>query len=152
MNHFKIFILVSLCFTLLISACSTSDTQDIQYDLVIQGGRVMDPNSELDSMLNVGITDGIIAAISSDNLMGTQTINADGNVVAPGFININAHDFSEEHFQLMVKDGITTALQTEIGTANVSDWYRNLSDSYRCTSQKAASTYRQTLSFCRCSC
>jgi N-acyl-D-aspartate/D-glutamate deacylase len=97
-----------------------------KYDVVIRGGRVMDPETGLDAIRNVGIHDGKIAEISTDSLTGVRILEATGLVVAPGFINLNAHELSEEKLQLMIQDGITTALQTEIGTANVLAWYHDL--------------------------
>ena len=48
-------------------------TQAPEYDLVLPGGRVMDPASGLDSVRNVGITGGKIAAISAEPLRGEQS-------------------------------------------------------------------------------
>jgi N-acyl-D-aspartate/D-glutamate deacylase len=86
----------------------------------------MDPENGLDAIRNVGIHDGKIAEISTDSMTGVRILDATGLVVAPGFINLNAHELSDEHLRLMIQDGITTALQTEIGTANVSAWYLDL--------------------------
>jgi len=61
------------------------------YDLVISGGRVMDPESKLDAVRNVGIRDGKIASISTASLSGKTTIDAKGLVVAPGFIDLHEH-------------------------------------------------------------
>ena len=58
------------------------------YDLVIVNGRIMDPETDLDTISNLGITDGKIVAISEQPLTGRETIDASGHVVAPGFIDI----------------------------------------------------------------
>ncbi len=55
-----------------------------QYDLVIEGGRVMDPESGLDATRNVGISNGKIARISAEPLTGKRVVSAKGLVVAPG--------------------------------------------------------------------
>ena len=55
------------------------------YDLVILNGRVMDPESGLDEVRNVGVKDGKITAVTRDAIKGRDTIDASGHVVAPGF-------------------------------------------------------------------
>jgi hypothetical protein len=47
-----------------------------QYDLVLEGGRVMDPETGLDATRNVGIRDGKIARISSEALSGRRVVHA----------------------------------------------------------------------------
>jgi N-acyl-D-aspartate/D-glutamate deacylase len=54
-----------------------------QYDLVLEGGRVMDPETGLDAVRNVGIRDGKIARVSSEALSGRRVVHASGLVVAP---------------------------------------------------------------------
>lgn len=53
------------------------------YDLVINNGRVMDPETGLDKVTNLAIENGQIVAITDDALSGDQVIEADGLVVAP---------------------------------------------------------------------
>jgi N-acyl-D-aspartate/D-glutamate deacylase len=103
----------------LVVACGESPT----YDLVVANGRVMDPESGLDSVRNVGIRNGRIEAISSDKLNGTRVIDATGHVVAPGFIDLHEHGQQEESYALMVRDGVTSGLELEVGTADVAPWY-----------------------------
>jgi N-acyl-D-aspartate/D-glutamate deacylase len=93
------------------------------YDLVIANGRVMDPESGLDSVRHLGITGGRIAAISSEPLEGTRTIDATGHVVAPGFIDLHEHGQQDESYRMMVRDGVTSALELEVGTGDVATWY-----------------------------
>jgi N-acyl-D-aspartate/D-glutamate deacylase len=93
------------------------------YDLVIVGGRVMDPESGLDAVRNVGIGGGKIAAISTGPLVGKQTIEARGLVVAPGFIDLHQHGQDAENYALKAADGVTTALELEVGVADVDRWY-----------------------------
>jgi hypothetical protein len=61
------------------------------YDVVLRGGRVMDPESSLDAVRYVGITGKKIAAISMRPLRGKIEIDARGLVVAPGFIDLHSH-------------------------------------------------------------
>ena len=54
------------------------------FDIVIENGKVMDPESGTDRVANVGITDGTIQAITGEPLEGNESIDASGLVVAPG--------------------------------------------------------------------
>ena len=93
------------------------------FDIVITSGRVMDPESKLDDIRHVGIRGGKIAAISASPLKGTKIIDAAGLVVAPGFIDLHAHGQNLENQRYQVRDGVTTALELEIGTYDVDQWY-----------------------------
>lgn len=94
-----------------------------QYDLVINGGRVMDPETMYDKVANVGIKDGRIAAITQDAIVGKEAINAKGLVVAPGFIDTHFHATDPFGRRIGVADGITTAMDLEHGAINVGEWY-----------------------------
>ncbi len=93
------------------------------YDVVILGGRVMDPESGLDGVRNVGIRGGKIAAVSETALTGTATIDAKGLVVAPGFIDLHEHGQEARNYQFQAHDGVTTSLELEAGTDDVQKWY-----------------------------
>jgi N-acyl-D-aspartate/D-glutamate deacylase len=93
------------------------------FDIVIANGRVMDPESSLDAVRNVGISGRTIAAISADHLEGRVTIDAAGLVVAPGFIDLHEHGQERENYQYQAFDGVTTSLELELGTADVDAWY-----------------------------
>ncbi len=93
------------------------------YDLVITNGRVMNPANGLDSVRNIGINDGAIAALSRDVLYGKEVVDAAGLVVAPGFIDLHAHGQREFEARLQAQDGVTTQLEMEVGTFPVADWY-----------------------------
>jgi N-acyl-D-aspartate/D-glutamate deacylase len=94
------------------------------YDRVILGGRVLDPASGLDAVRNVGIQDGHIAVITTQAISGRDTIDARGLVVAPGFIDLHAHGQTPETYRFYALDGVTTALELELGTADVAGFYR----------------------------
>jgi N-acyl-D-aspartate/D-glutamate deacylase len=93
------------------------------YDLVIRGGRVLDPESGLDGIRNIGISVGKIVRISTEPLNGKQTIDAAGLVVAPGFIDLHSHGQTPENYRYKAMDGVTTALELEVGVSPVSEWY-----------------------------
>jgi dihydroorotase len=101
----------------------SASPEDVSYDLVIANGRVMDPDSGLDAVRNVGIRGGKIAAISTEPLLGKQTINAKGLVVAPGFIDLHEHGQEPRNYQFQAHDGVTTSLELEGGAADVERWY-----------------------------
>jgi len=93
------------------------------YDLVLTGGRVMDPESGFDRVSNVGIQAGRIAAISARSLSGKTTVDVRGLVVAPGFIDLHSHGQDDENYRYKARDGVTTALELEVGASPVKDWY-----------------------------
>jgi len=93
------------------------------YDLVIRNGRVVDPESGLDAVRSLGISAGKIQAVSTAALEGRTTIDATGLVVAPGFIDLHAHGQDAENYRYQAMDGVTTALELEVGTADVKAWY-----------------------------
>ncbi len=96
------------------------------YDLVIANGRVIDPESGLDSIRNVGIEAGLIRAVTEEPLEGRETIDARGRVVAPGFIDLNTYQHVDAFFRLRARDGTTTVLNLEQGALDVAAYYREL--------------------------
>ena len=110
----------SLVSLLLIAAALGAQT----YDLVIANGRVMDPASGLDAVRHLGINGSRIAAISATPLPGKRVIDARNHVVAPGFIDMHQHGQTDENYRLKARDGVTTALELEIGVSPVDPWYR----------------------------
>src|SRR5262245_15180190 len=94
-----------------------------RYDLVIQNGRVIDPESGLDGVRNIGITGTRIAAVGEGSLAGKRVLDAAGHVVAPGFIDLHQHGQAPENYAAHARDGITTSLELEIGVENIDAWY-----------------------------
>src|ERR1019366_5987161 len=93
------------------------------YDIVLRGGRVMDPETVLDAVRNVGISGKKIGAISTRPLRGKAEIDAVGLVVAPGFIDLHSHGQTPEAYRYKAMDGVTMALELEVGVPPVSEWY-----------------------------
>lgn len=92
------------------------------YDVVIRGGRVLDPETGLDATMNVGITKGRIARISAEPLTGARTVDAKGLVVAPGFIDLHQHGQDEVSSVMKAFDGVTSGLEMEIGVPDVKEF------------------------------
>ena len=95
----------------------------MSFDLVILNGRVIDPESRTDAIRNLGISNGTIKAITTNNLVGATVIDAHGLVVSPGFIDLHQHGQDEENYRFKAMDGVTTALELEVGTGDVDGWY-----------------------------
>ncbi|HTA50011.1 MAG TPA: amidohydrolase family protein [Verrucomicrobiae bacterium] len=96
-----------------------------QYDLVIEGGRVLDPETGLDGVRNVGIRDGKIVRVSTEALSGRRMIHAGGLVVAPGFIDLHQHGQDMASQRVKALDGVTSALELEIGAPDVAQFLRS---------------------------
>ena len=111
-----------ICFCLLLCA---SVVLAQQYDTVIEGGRVIDPETKLDAVRNVGIQNGRIVHISDTPLQGPRVIHATGLVVAPGFIDLHQHGQDLPSQRVKAFDGVTTALEMEIGAPDVSEFLKS---------------------------
>jgi N-acyl-D-aspartate/D-glutamate deacylase len=97
--------------------------QGQQYDIVLAHGRVLDPASGLDAVRYVGIRGATIGAVSETPLAGRTVLDASGLVVAPGFIDLHSHGQTPENYRFKARDGVTTALEMEVGVAPVPEWY-----------------------------
>ena len=89
-----------------------------RYDVVLAGGRVIDPETGLDATRHVGIRGSEIAAVSEEPLEGEVVVDATGLVVAPGFIDLHAHGQTNRANEFQARDGVTTALELESGVAS----------------------------------
>src|SRR5277367_3797312 len=114
----------NLIFFLLFLALSNPILSAQQYDLVLEGGRVMDPETGLDAVRNVGIRDGKIVLISSEPLSAPRVIHVAGLIVAPGFIDLHQHGQEMESQRVKALDGVTTALDLEIGAPDVAQFLK----------------------------
>lgn len=113
---------VILLFVLLLTIANLASNAEL-YDLVILNGRVIDPESKTDALRNLGISNGKIRSISRTHLNGRNVIDARGLVVSPGFIDLHQHGQDEENYRFKAMDGVTTALELEVGTGDVDRWY-----------------------------
>lgn len=94
-------------------------------DAVIVGGRVIDPETGLDAVRTIGVRGGRIASIGPASVVprSRDTINARGLVVAPGFIDLHRHGIDSANYEFIARDGVTTALELEVGTYPIPEWY-----------------------------
>jgi len=93
------------------------------FDIVINGGRVIDPETGLDAIRNVGVLDNRITAITEEPIEGARTIDATGRIVAPGFIDLHAHGQNLGDYRMQAMQGVTTMLELESGVLPISQWY-----------------------------
>src|ERR1041384_4512683 len=108
---------------LIFLALTFSSGSQPAYALVILNGRVIDPESRTDAVRNLGISNGSIKTITSNKLSGRTVIDARRLVVSPGFIDLHQHGQDEENYRFKAMDGVTTALELEVGTGDVDAWY-----------------------------
>ena len=99
-------------------------TQERDLDLVVSRGRVLDPETGLDAVRDVGVAGNEITVISREVLtnrlrQGGTLLDASGKVVSPGFIDLHAHGQSVEANRFQAMDGVTTALELEGGVPRV---------------------------------
>ena len=120
------YVMVALCALTRIDIASAA--ADPEYDIVILNGRVIDPESGLDAIRNIGISKGTIQSISEKSLRGRTTVLATGLVVSPGFIDLHSHGQDDENYRFKAMDGVTTALELEVGTGNAEQWYAQRRD------------------------
>ena len=85
------------------------------YDMVIRNGRILDPATGRDEVINIGISNGKIVELSEADIEGKVEIEAGGYTVIPGFIDLHTHAPFPFGELLQVKDGVTTALELEAG-------------------------------------
>jgi N-acyl-D-aspartate/D-glutamate deacylase len=105
-------------------AASEEAGEQPNYDLVLRGGRVIDPETGLDAVRDLGVEGGRITAISEQELHGETEIDATSLVVAPGFIDLHSHSATPLGQRYQVMDGVTTALELEAGAFPVGDYGR----------------------------
>lgn len=111
------------CITALMLLVFSGATFAQDFDTVINNGRVIDPETGLDAIRNVGVRDGSIAAISEFPLTGAEMIDAKGLVVAPGWIDMHAHGMEIGALRMQAMQGVTSVLELESGLLPVGDWY-----------------------------
>lgn len=117
-------------FVLLLSIAlfSCQQNQEKTYDIVIENARVIDPETNTDDVLNVAILGNKIAEISKNELKGKKTIDGTGKILSPGFIDLHAHGQTNVENEYQAFDGVTTALELEIGIDTLVEYYTARTD------------------------
>jgi hypothetical protein len=108
---------------LLPTAAAGAPSPTPTYDIVILHARAIDPETGLDDIRNIGIVGDKVAAVSIEPLSGKQTIEGQGLVASPGFIDLHSHAYGYETATYQAMDGVTTRLELEIGVYPVKPWY-----------------------------
>ncbi|MFN2461080.1 MAG: amidohydrolase/deacetylase family metallohydrolase [Candidatus Velthaea sp.] len=70
---------------------------NIVYDLLVKGGTVVDPSQKLHAARDVAVKNGQIAALSAPGaaVKAAQTVDATGNIVTPGLIDLHCHYYHQ---------------------------------------------------------
>lgn len=113
-----------LCFSITLTVGQSNS----QFDVVLKGGRVIDPETQLDAIRNVGIRDGRILEISTGELLGKEIIDVSGLVVSPGFIDLHVHGMTNVEQEYQAHDGVTSAFELEGGIPFLKEWYATRKD------------------------
>jgi dihydroorotase len=94
-----------------------------EYDLVLRGGRVIDPANNVDRVMDVGVTGNRIAAVAAyiADAQARKVIDVSGMIVVPGLVDLHAHVFGYEG-SLSPDDTALPAGTTTIVDAGGSGW------------------------------
>jgi N-acyl-D-aspartate/D-glutamate deacylase len=95
----------------------------LTYDVVLRGGRVIDPESGLDAVRDVAIAGDRVAAVGTGLSPGREEADVVGQVVTAGFVDLHSHAHDLGSARLRVADGVTTALELEAGATPVAAAY-----------------------------
>jgi predicted amidohydrolase len=93
------------------------------WDIVLRGGRVIDPESGLDEVRDVAIADGRVAETGPVLGSGRIELDVSAMVVTAGFIDLHSHVNGIPGLRLQALDGVTTALELEAGVTPVDAAY-----------------------------
>jgi cytosine/adenosine deaminase-related metal-dependent hydrolase len=92
-------------------------------DLVLRGGRVVDPESGRDEVADVAVVGGRVVDIANGLDPAPVDLDVAGHVVTAGFIDLHSHVNSIPGLRLQSLDGVTTALELEAGVTPVNAAY-----------------------------
>ena len=120
MNRITV-LLIAVLFTLLNSVRA----QDI--DLLIKNGHLIDPKNNIDGTMDVAIKDNKILEVAKNipSNRAQTVVDAKGLYVTPGFIDLHSHAQFPKSREFQAHDGVTTALELEVGVYPVAEWYES---------------------------
>jgi N-acyl-D-aspartate/D-glutamate deacylase len=95
------------------------------WDIVLRGGRVIDPESGLDAVRDVAVAAGRVAEIGTGLGPGRADYDVAGLAVTAGFVDLHSHVSDIAGLRLQCLDGVTTALELEAGVTPVETAYQN---------------------------
>lgn len=95
-----------------------------RHDIVLRGGRVIDPETGLDAIREVAISAGRISELGTGLGPAATELDVAGLVVTAGFIDLHSHTADVAGLRLRALDGVTTALELEAGVSPVEPAYR----------------------------
>jgi hypothetical protein len=104
-------------------ATSVANPESHTFDVVVQGGRVIDPESGYDNVADVGIDGGTVTAIAEATLQGRTVIDGGGLVVSPGWIDILSYEPNEYGIWFKIADGVTSNLGLHGLQARAADFF-----------------------------
>ena len=93
------------------------------FDVVLRGGRVIDPESGLDAVRDVAIAGDRVAGVGPGLPPGRLELDVAGQVVTAGFVDVHSHAYDLGGQRLQAMDGVTTALELEAGITPVAVAY-----------------------------
>jgi len=95
------------------------------WEIVLRGGRVIDPESGFDAVADVAIAEGRVAQIGTALPAAPTDVDVAGLVVTAGFVDLHSHVNDLAGLRLQALDGVTTALELEAGASPVAAAYRS---------------------------
>ncbi|MFP3912455.1 MAG: amidohydrolase family protein [Desulfobacteraceae bacterium] len=139
MERISYLFVFSMALVIVLFSCSDDDNRigARTYDLVIVGGRVIDPLNGVDALMDVYISNGKITGLverksgvaSQVKTANDAALDASGMVIAPGFIDIHAHEGEiQKTMEVMVRDGTTTLVGGNCGMSEypIEEFFQNL--------------------------
>src|SRR5579859_3203866 len=111
-------------------------------EIVLRGGRVIDPECGFDAVADVGIGGGRVTEIGAGVLAAAE-VDVAGLVVTAGFVDLHSHVNDLAGLRLQALDGVTTALELEAGASPVADAYRVVAEHGRPVNYGFAASWAQ---------
>jgi len=116
---FNLLIFEAICIAM---SCPAYAQPEI-YEVVFKQARVIDPETHLDAIRDVGITGSKIVSVSETPLKGLKEIDAHDKVLGPGFIDLHTHAMNVPSFWMQAFDGVTSSLELEAGAYPINKAY-----------------------------